>query len=88
MSTTRDDNPGTRFDAEISTINLRHTGDRMIAEVTIRIEEPDDDVLADLIQNVKKPLWAALMVKDIPAQGAHVDRPTTATPATPMSLYD
>ncbi len=87
MKNERDNDFGTVFEAEMAAINLRKTGDRMTAEVTIRIEEPDDDVLADLLKIAKKPISAIFSVRGIPEQGWDADRLNLTHPGPGMSLF-
>jgi hypothetical protein len=87
MSNARDNDFGTVFEAEMATINLIRTGDRMTAEVTIRIEEPDDDVLTELFKIAKRPITAIFSVKGIPPQGQHDERANLAHPDPGMRLF-
>ena len=47
---------GIKQEAAIAAINIGTNGSGMIAEITLRIEEPTDEVLAFLIAQVKKPV--------------------------------
>lgn len=87
MSNARDNDFGTVFEAEMATINLRLAGSRMTAEVMIRIEEPDNDVLAELLKIAKRPITAIFSVRGIPPQGQHGDRSNLAHPDPGMRLF-
>jgi hypothetical protein len=65
MRTTGDNDFGTVFEAEIAAVNLHRTGDRLSAFVTIKIEEPDDDVLIELFKIAKKPVAAIFSARGI-----------------------
>jgi hypothetical protein len=65
MRTTGDNDFGTVFEAEIAAVNLQKTGDQLSAFVTIKIEEPDDDVLLELFKIAKKPVAAIFSARGI-----------------------
>jgi hypothetical protein len=87
MSNARDNEFGTVFEAEMAAINLRRTGDRMTAEVTIRIEEPDDDVLAELLRIAKRPIFAIFSVRGISPQGQSDERANLGRSDHGVSLF-
>ena len=51
---------GIKQNAAIAAIKIGNNGCTMTADVTIRIEEPTDEVLAFLIAQVKKPVTVSV----------------------------
>ena len=51
---------GIKQEAAIAAINIGQSGSGMFADITLRIEEPSDEVLAFLIAQVKKPVVIAV----------------------------
>jgi hypothetical protein len=51
---------GIKQEAAIAAIKIGNNGNTLTADVTIRFEEPSDEVLAFLIAQVKKPVVIAV----------------------------
>ena len=51
---------GIKQEAAIAAINIGQNSGVMVADITLRIEEPTDEVLAFLIAQVKKPVTVSV----------------------------